>query len=415
MLEGDFSARGLVALKRLAAVEVDPERSHQHELNAGELRGRLGFPPGRTEGVLNVALHSADGDEPQLRRGRFTLYDSREAHPSRSEYRLYYETVLFDGAREGDLLVLYRPTGARELHAVIVPPGSAAESELLHALSAGGIVDMARFVYVDPPTTTTESAELALDAVTGAHSVAEPAAEYGTLVSDSIAAGALPDTRAMARAGGDLADARAGADADPDVWLTAALEGETELWMAIQDGLLRPQLAELVAQDASVADVLAWAMRAQQSARSRRGESVQNHFGRLLERREIPHTPQCVTEAGRRPDFMVPGCREYHDPAFPAHALRMVACKSTVRERWAQILAEADRISPKYLLTLDPRLTAATIADMRARSLLPFLPRPVIDGHYAANAARAELMTVAALIERLEDTSGARTDEDGER
>jgi hypothetical protein len=79
----------------------------------------------------------------------------------------------------------------------------------------------------------------------------------------------------------------------------------------------------------------------------------------------------------------------------------MVACKSTVRERWAQILPEADRISTKFLLTVDTRLTAATIGDMAARSLLPFLPKVVIETHYADHPAAHRLGTVEGLLNAL--------------
>jgi hypothetical protein len=95
----------------------------------------------------------------------------------------------------------------------------------------------------------------------------------------------------------------------------------------------------------------------------------------------------------------------YHDPSFPTERLRMVACKTTSKERWRQILNEAERISPKYLLTVDPGLTAATIEQMVHAGVLPYLPVAAIDPGYADNPSRSRLHTVEDLLRELEAVS----------
>jgi hypothetical protein len=55
----------------------------------------------------------------------------------------------------------------------------------------------------------------------------------------------------------------------------------------------------------------------------------------------------------------------------------MVACKSTARERWAQVLKEADRVAEKYLLTMDEDLTDDQIRRwLQGPSRIPTAPCP---------------------------------------
>jgi len=130
-----------IAVKRLAVVEVLAERSHQHELNAGRLRLQLGLPDGRSEGRLTVLAYETDGVPPEASEGAYTLYDARESTPGRSEYRLYYDHWLMAGGRPGDLIVMYRQPGERNLRAVIAAAGTRAEAELLRLLEVGRDVD----------------------------------------------------------------------------------------------------------------------------------------------------------------------------------------------------------------------------------------------------------------------------------
>jgi hypothetical protein len=149
-----------------------------------------------------------------------------------------------------------------------------------------------------------------------------------------------------------------------------------------------------------------FAMSVQQSRRSRRGQSLQNHFATVLIDHGIAFTPQCLTELGERPDFVFPGCTEYHDDAFSAARLRMVACKSTAKERWRQILNEAAKIPDKYLLTIDSELTAPVVAAMAAARVQPFVPAPLLETVYATHPSRAGLASVGDLTDRLAGNYG---------
>jgi hypothetical protein len=82
----------------------------------------------------------------------------------------------------------------------------------------------------------------------------------------------------------------------------------------------------------------------------------------------------------------------------------MVACKSTSRERWRQVLNEAARIPEKYLLTVDTGISHATIDAMQRAALRVFLPAPIITAFYADNAG--SIGTVSELLTELRQAIG---------
>ena len=65
---------------------------------------------------------------------------------------------------------------------------------------------------------------------------------------------------------------------------------------------------------------------------------------------------------------------EYRDPSFPDTSLTMLAAKSSCKERWSQVLSEADRIEGKHLVTLEPRISVSQTDKMRQASVQLVVP-----------------------------------------
>ena len=83
-----------VALKNLSAVEADLVRSHQHEFNGVEgLKKIFGQATGKQTFEAKFIYLTDHDDEPVISEGFLTWYDAREAHPKRSEHRLYFPTT----------------------------------------------------------------------------------------------------------------------------------------------------------------------------------------------------------------------------------------------------------------------------------------------------------------------------------
>lgn len=89
-------------VKTLSAVEALPSRSNQHELNGVfQLKNILGVNKSSFD-----ARFSVRGQDGYIVAG-VTWYDARESHPTRSEYRLYFQTnEVMSTAREGSTLVM---------------------------------------------------------------------------------------------------------------------------------------------------------------------------------------------------------------------------------------------------------------------------------------------------------------------
>lgn len=391
-----------MAVKRLSAVEVDTARSHQHEFHAGRLRKELELPDHRVEGVLSCLILGPDGSQPVVDEASFTLYDAREGNRARSgEWHLYYaSTQIPKLARAGDLLVLYRHES--DLRAVVAPTGSTAERRLLQAMDLGDAAIETTFRFLDAPVPDASEAERV------ASQLALPLLDQGAyditthvVFERALEDGHLPPAREMAIAAADILRSKGLASTDPDDYLTAALGVETDLYFAIERHIHSARLEAMIATGPSVAAVIDFALAVQQSRRSRRGQSLQNHFAEVLRREHIPFSAQCRTEPGETPDFVMPGCDAYHDPTYPEARLRMVACKSTAKERWRQVLHEAVRVPEKYLLTLDPDLTHSTLQKMMHAAVFAFMPRDLLELHYGSAPDPIAPRSVGSLIELL--------------
>ncbi|WP_223593642.1 hypothetical protein [Neobacillus bataviensis] len=120
---------GLV-IKRLSKVEVNSKISNQHELNGNrDLKQLLGVAKISNKNI-RFTYYSRNNEE-LSDMGTITWYDAREAHPTRSEYRLYFKgNVVMDHAEAGDLLVVSLQNDG-ELNISIVQEGSAFEDYLL--------------------------------------------------------------------------------------------------------------------------------------------------------------------------------------------------------------------------------------------------------------------------------------------
>lgn len=112
----------------------------------------------------------------------------------------------------------------------------------------------------------------------------------------------------------------------------------------------------------------------QNRRKSRMGRSFENHLKAVFDQCEIRYDWQVITEKGKKPDFIFPGAKEYADPAFSVSLLTMLAAKSTCKDRWPQILPEAERIPQKHLVTLEPGISVPQTTMMRESGVQLIVP-----------------------------------------
>lgn len=152
---------------------------------------------------------------------------------------------------------------------------------------------------------------------------------------------------------------------DPDRRLIARRECEFELFRSVEQAVEMPNIA------AGFADIESFISRAQtilQRRKARSGHSLELHAREIfleehmIEGTDFTHQPE--SDPGKKPDFLFPSQAAYKDTSFPADRLRMLAVKTTCRDRWRQILNEADRIPRKHLFTLQEGVSEPQFAEM---------------------------------------------------
>jgi hypothetical protein len=118
---------------------------------------------------------------------------------------------------------------------------------------------------------------------------------------------------------------------------------------------------------------------------------------KLKEGLNFSHSPK--SEAGKAPDFLFPSEAAYRNASFPESGLRMLAVKTTCRDRWRQVLNEANRISTKHLLTLQEGISEGQFREMTEARIQLVVPKPLIKKF--PEKVRSHLVTLESFIAEI--------------
>lgn len=156
----------------------------------------------------------------------------------------------------------------------------------------------------------------------------------------------------------------------------------------------------------SVDDFVAMANMVLNRRKSRAGKSLEHHLAAIFEENGILYTAQAVTEGNKKPDFLFPSQEAYHDPDFPADRLISLAAKTTCKDRWRQIITEADRLKdkPKFLCTLQQGISPAQMDEMKEADVVLVVPEPYI---YAFPKDRRDrIWTISQFVKYVKEIEG---------
>lgn len=112
--------------------------------------------------------------------------------------------------------------------------------------------------------------------------------------------------------------------------------------------------------------------------KSRAGKSLEHHLSKIFSVSGLIFEEQAITEDNKKPDFIFPNSGCYHNFQFPAELLTVLGAKTTCKDRWRQVLTEADRIDRKYLFTLQQGISANQLKEMKDSSLSLVVPKSYI-------------------------------------
>ncbi len=174
--------------------------------------------------------------------------------------------------------------------------------------------------------------------------------------------------------------------------MVACYEREEVLFRVFERHLLERDLAPYLGSALDVDGVLRTTMSAFQRRKSRAGTAFENQLSMLFDARGIRYSAQKYTEGKSKPDFIFPSIDDYHDPKFPVARLTMLGAKTTIKERWRQVLDEADRIEDKHLVTLEPAVSEDYTRAMAKDRLSLVVPSSLFETYTPAQ--REWLMSV---------------------
>ena len=109
--------------------------------------------------------------------------------------------------------------------------------------------------------------------------------------------------------------------------------------------------------------------------KSRAGKSLEHHLADIFTRNEVLFEEQVVTEENKKPDFVFPNGECYHNLTFPGELLTILGAKTTCKDRWRQVLNEADRVDDKYLFTLQQGISSNQLKEMQDYNLHLVVPK----------------------------------------
>lgn len=159
--------------------------------------------------------------------------------------------------------------------------------------------------------------------------------------------------------------------ADPDKFLLKWYDTESQLFYRFEEKVYQPIYTAPFDHCQSLID---FSNKILNRRKSRAGKSLEHHLSNIFTTAELRFDEQAVTEDRKKPDFLFPGAAEYHDFFFPADDLTFLGAKTTCKDRWRQVLNEADRIDVKYLFTLQPGVSSNQLREMKHEQVVLVIP-----------------------------------------
>lgn len=382
------------AYKVLSAVEIGKtEKHHQHEFNGiSAMKAIFGNEKREFETKF---LFIGNEDEIAQDSGKMTWYDARAAHPTRSEFRLYFNVNFISTyATIGDIMILgLRPD--QTICVIICDQESSMLGTLLWLFNIDHVGDS--FALCNEEATKKIAILPAMQLILTQLGIESGESIDATLLEIMLAkfGEQFPTTKVFSAFARQTISEIISID-DPDTALVSWITHEEKLFRMLERHIVGKKLDEGFVGENRVDNFVAYSLHVQNRRKARAGSALENHLEYLLTQRHIRFSRGEYTEGHSKPDFLFPGIREYRDSTFPASQLTMLGAKTTAKDRWRQILAEADRISPKHLLTLQAGISSHQLDEMEAHQVIPVIPEGIRQSYQAT--LQAKIMNLADFV-----------------
>jgi type II restriction enzyme len=157
-----------------------------------------------------------------------------------------------------------------------------------------------------------------------------------------------------------------------DDQLMTLIESEYKLFRLAEQKLCKSDISR---RFESVGEFLEVASTIMNRRKTRAGRSLENHVAYLLKQASIPFDLRPSIDGKVQPDILIPGKKQYIDPAYPVNKLYVIGIKRTCKDRWRQVLSEAKRIPTKHILTVQPAISVAQLKEMHEKHVNLIIPK----------------------------------------
>ncbi len=385
-----------ICAKRLSSVETDIAKSHQHEFNGTrELKQLLG--KSEPTSFQSKFLYLDDKSDPLESFETMTWYDSRRAHLTRSEYRLYYPaTMASRSAATGDTLIIAKKEN-NEILAIIAAKGSTIERQLLWLFGLPSDLDT-KFSFEE--TAQLERSDFVTRFIFDKLGIVTDEKPDDIELILSRFGNKFPTTREFSKFAREnissLADHK-----NEDSALMAWMNREEILFRQLEKHIVSERLKTgfVDDQEVDVDGFISFSLSVQNRRKSRVGLAFENHLEEIFIQSGIRYSRGATTERREKPDFIFPSIKEYRSPEYNQEMLSMLGVKTTCKDRWRQVLTEAEKINCKHLITLEPGISEHQTSQMFAAKLQLILPQEI---HQSYQKEQQEwLMNLSSFIETL--------------
>ena len=140
--------------------------------------------------------------------------------------------------------------------------------------------------------------------------------------------------------------------------------------------------------------------------KSRAGKSLEHHLAAIFDGNGLQYSAQAITEGNKKPDFIFPSKEAYHNSEFSVEKIISLAAKTTCKDRWRQVLNEADRLKDrtKYLCTLQQGISGAQMDEMQVENVVLVVPQPYIKTYPSDRQDR--IWTLSRFVQYVKSIEG---------
>lgn len=360
------------ASKYLSKVDATA-KSNQHEIGSNKFTAILGDPGSEKRRFNATFLYfNRSTEELDVCTGEVTYYDTRLNQPHRAaEYRLYYrDNAVTEQMQEGDFCLVGART-AGDLLIAVAPPGSEHERRLRYLFD---VKDAKGLWAVGDEVSSTEL-DLASRGILEAIGI-EIEDTADELLDRLITAFGMsfPPTKEFSAFARKSLGANVAEEEDPDQALEEWMKQEERLFRSLEKAIVEVRLKQGFTE---VDEFVSFSLSVQNRRKSRVGHALENHLEAVFKAHHVPYERGAKTEGNSKPDFIFPSAAAYRDTNMTSPPLQMLAAKSTCKDRWRQVLAEAAKIPHKHLFTLETAISENQTTEMNAHKVQLVVPPSV--------------------------------------